>query len=130
VKASEIVQPRVITADALAPAKQVAAHMIVGRISGFPITDREQKLVGIVTELDLIRVLRLGRGLGDVLADEIMTRDVITVDVDDDVEHVIDVLEQERIIRVLVLSDGELVGIISRGDILKAALGPGLGISA
>ena len=84
-KASEIVQPRVITADALAPAKQVAAHMIVGRISGFPITDREQKLVGIVTELDLIRVLRLGRGLGDVLADEIMTRDVITVDVDDDV---------------------------------------------
>ena len=125
-KARNIMQPHVITADELAPAQQVAAHMIVGRISGFPITNQERTIVGIVTELDLIRALRAGKNLDETLVDEIMTRNVITVDADDTVAHVMEILEQERIIRVPIVDNGELVGIISRGDVLKAALGPGI----
>jgi CBS domain-containing protein len=102
--------------------------MIVGRISGFPITNQDRVLVGIVTELDLIRALRAGKNLDETLAGEIMTKNVITVDVEDDIEHVMGTLEGERIIRVPVLSLGELVGVISRGDVLRAAIGPWLGI--
>jgi CBS domain-containing protein len=122
VQARDFMQPHVITAQELATADQVAAHMIVGRISGFPITDSEQSLVGIVTELDLIRALRAGRDLETTLADEIMTCEVITVDAADSIERVMEILDSERIIRVPVISDGELVGIISRGDVLRAAL--------
>ena len=123
-------QPHVITADHLVPVKQVAAHMIVSRISGFPITNHEGVLVGIVTELDLIRLLRSGKSLEYTLVDEVMTRDVITVDAEESVDRLMEILEEERIIRLPVVSNGELVGIVSRGDVLKAELGPGLGISA
>jgi len=51
-----------------------------------------------------------------------MTRAVITVDAADSMEHVMEVLGNERSIRVPVISDGELVGLISRGDVLRAAL--------
>lgn len=63
VQAKAFMQPHVITAQELATADQVAAHVIVGRIIGFPITDGAQCLVGIVTELGLIRALRAGRDL-------------------------------------------------------------------
>lgn len=47
---------------------------------------------------------------------------IIMVDAADSMEHVMEVLDNERSIRVPVISDGELVGIIPRGDVLRDAL--------
>ena len=57
-----------------------------------------------------------------------MTQKVIAVDPDSPVGQVSGVLQRERIIRVPVVSNGALVGIISRGNVLRAALGPKLSL--
>ena len=121
-KAHEIMQKHVITAYVYASTREVAAHMTISRISGFPVIDDERTLVGVLTEFDIIRAIHAGRSLDETLVDEIMTRDVITVDPEDSVDDVMEILEQKRIIRVPVVRDGELLGIVSRGDVLRAAL--------
>ncbi len=53
-----------------------------------------------------------------------MTSDVITVDVDASVEEVMETLDSKQIARVPVMEEGKLVGIISRPDVLRAAIEP------
>ena len=128
-KARDIMQSNVLTADNWAAASKVAAHMVAGRISGFPITNTDNAVIGIVTELDLIKALRAGKDLSTTLVDELMTLDVISVDAETSVEQVMEILEMQRIIRVPVVSGGELVGIVSRSDVLRAALGSSLDVA-
>ena len=120
--AHSIMQPHVITSHELASLREIATHMVIGRISGFPIVDDSGTVVGIVTELDIIRGLRKGLSLDTACAADVMTRELIWVDAETPVSDVMRVLEDQRIIRVPVLSGGVLVGIVSRGDILRATL--------
>jgi CBS domain-containing protein len=80
-------------------------------------------LVGIVSERDVVRRLRdLG---GDLLAgtvEQIMTANVFTCSPDDTVDHLAGVMTQRRIRHVPVLVDGELVGIVSIGDVVKSRM--------
>lgn len=123
-KARDLMNQPVLGAAKTATARDVASKMLSGGFSGMPITERDGSLVGIVTEMDLIRALRAGKRLDTTPATDIMTADVITVDVDDPAEKVMDVLDSRHILRVPVLENGQLVGIISRPDVLKAAIEP------
>ena len=123
-KVADVMQRPVYSATPTTTAREVAVNLLMSRISGFPIVDHRGALVGIVTELDLIRAIRAGRNLESTLAAEIMTPGVITVDADEDVEAVMETLDTEQIIRVPVTSDGRLVGVIARGDVIRAMLAP------
>jgi CBS domain-containing protein len=98
--------------------------MLSGGFSGMPITERDGTLVGIVTEIDLIRALRAGKPLETTTASAVMTTDVIAVDVEDSADKVMEILDSKNIVRVPVLENGQLVGIISRPDVLRAAIEP------
>ncbi len=123
-KARDLMNQPVLGAAKTATARDVATKMLSGGFSGMPITNPDGSLVGIVTEMDLIRALRTGKSLDTTPATDIMTSDVITVDVDDPAEEVMDILDSKHIIRVPVLENGQLVGIISRPDVLRAAIEP------
>ncbi len=123
-RVADVMQRPVYSATPTTTAREVAVNLLMSRISGFPIVDQSGALVGIVTELDLIRAIRSGKDLEATLAAEIMTPDVITVDADEDVETVMETLDTEQIIRVPVTSDGRLVGVIARGDVIRAMLAP------
>ncbi|NIM62019.1 MAG: CBS domain-containing protein, partial [Acidobacteria bacterium] len=56
--------------------------------------------------------------------EEIMSRDVVTVDVGTPIQEIMEVLESERILRVPVMQAGAIVGIVSRPDLLRAAVEP------
>ena len=58
-----------------------------------------------------------------------MTKKVIDVDAEASIEDVMEILEENRIIRVPVTSGGALVGIVSRGDVLKAAIGSNMDLA-
>ncbi len=114
-------------------------------LSGLPVLDKEGKLKGIVTEGDLIRrasridgpaYLEILGGIiyfetaKDFLADvqksmgnfvkDIMTKNVITINPDVDVEEAATIMVKKKIKRLPVLNeDGYLIGIISRKDIMK-----------
>ena len=94
----------------------------MGTISGLPVVDSGRALVGIVTGFDLVRALRAGKDLAVTPVDELMSRDVITIEADAPVDDVMEVLERERILRVPVVADGRLVGVVSRSDVLEAVL--------
>ncbi len=53
-----------------------------------------------------------------------MTRDVVTVDADTPVKVIMQILESEKILRLPVMQDGAMVGIVSRPDLLRAAVQP------
>ena len=121
-KVQDLMWTHVITAESGSLASHAGIRMTVGRISGLPVVDSEKTLVGMVTEFDLVRALRANTDLGKTSVDELMTRDVISVEADTPIEEVMEILERERILRLPVVSDGNLVGVVSRTDILEAAL--------
>ena len=123
-QARDIMQRVVFSASESTNAMQVAYHLMMGRMSGFPIADEEGKLVGLVTEYDLIRALRMGLDLEQTPAGDLMTVNVITADAAESVERIMEILHTERIIRVPIVAGGRVIGIVSRGDVLRAVLEP------
>lgn len=123
-KASEIMYRPVIAATRKTSARDVAGMLLMGEFSGVPVTDEAGEVVGIVSEVDLITTIRSGKTLETTAAEEIMTKHVRTVDADAEIEEVMEIMDERNIIRVPVLEDGKLVGIISRTDVLKALVHP------
>ena len=121
-KVQDLMWTHVITAESGSLASHAGVRMAVGKISGLPVVDSEKNLIGIVTEFDLVRALRADKDLAATSVDELMTRDVISVQTDTPIDEVMEILERERILRVPVVSEGNLVGVVSRSDILEAAL--------
>ena len=121
-KVRDLMWTHVITAESGSLASHAGIRMTVGKISGLPVVDAEKSLIGMVTEFDLVRALRADTDLAATSVDELMTRDVISVEADTPVDEVMEILERERILRVPVISDGNLIGVVSRSDILEAAL--------
>ncbi len=122
--ASDVMNTPIVAASPGASAREVALYMLLGGFSGVPIVDGDGSVAGIVTELDLLGALRAGKVLEDTRVDEIMTRDVVTVQVDTPMEEVMGILESGKILRVPVMENGTMVGIVSRPDLLRAAVQP------
>jgi CBS domain-containing protein len=103
---------KVITVNEDQTRQQAARLLSEHNISGLPVVNHEQIVVGIVTEFDVIA--KKGR-----LVRDIMTRGIISVTSETDLEEVRRILISERIRRLLVIDQGRLVGIISRSDLIK-----------
>jgi len=121
-KAGEVMHRRVLTATPLASARDVAAKLLGKGISGMPVADREGMVVGVVTEEDILRALMEQRNLTTLTAQDIMSKDLVTVDTETSVEGVMQLLHDEGIMRVPVIDSGRLVGIVSRADVIRSAL--------
>jgi CBS domain-containing protein len=111
-KVREIMTRRVIRADVDTPVADIARLLAENHISAVPITDKSGAVVGLVSEYDLLA------GKGGV-AGEIMTAEVITVSEEANVDAVQHLLVERRVKRVPVMSGQELVGIVSRSDIVR-----------
>lgn len=112
--AKDIMTKEVITIKAYARIYELTKLLADHHISGVPVCDESGKVVGMVTEADLIG-LKNGTQVKDI-----MTREVISVSVDTPIEEVAAILHDKKIKRVPVYEQGRLVGIISRADIVAA----------
>jgi len=144
-RAMDVMTTNVITVGPDTPVQALATLLSERGISGVPVVNNEGKLIGIVSEGDLLhraetgterRTTRRRSRWLDFAADqeaareyvkehgrtvgEIMTREVITVDDTTDLADVATLLETKRIRRVPVLHDGKLVGIVSRANLIRA----------
>lgn len=122
--ASDVMNTPIVAASTKASAREVALYMLLGGFSGVPILEKDGTLAGIVTEMDLLHTIRSGKSLEDTTVGEIMSRNVVTVDVGASVEEIMEILESEQILRVPVMQAGTMVGIVSRPDLLRAAVQP------
>ena len=140
-RARDVMVRAVVTTSSDTTVEQLARLMINLRISGVPVMDRDGRLVGIVTEGDLLRRVETGterhrprwsepfssssrlaaayiKSHAKRVAD-IMTREVFSVEELATLGEIADLLETKHIKRVPVVHDGKIVGIISRADLLK-----------
>lgn len=108
----ELMTRHPITVKETTPLRDAALLLSSYRISGLPVVDDRGTMVGIISEFDLIS--RQGAVAGDI-----MTKSVITVTPETPVELVNHILTDHRIRRLPVLSEGKLVGIVSRSDIIR-----------
>lgn len=117
--AKDIVEKEFLT---LSPQASVldAAKQMASRRHGFVITlGLDGKPVGIVTEWDILaKVVATGRDPGQVRLDEIMSRTLVSVDANDGVDRVAQLMAQDGTRRVLVVKDGKILGVIRVQTIL------------
>jgi CBS domain-containing protein len=111
-KAQDVMTTRVITITANQTRQQAARMLAQYHISGLPVVQGDNVVIGVVTEYDLIS--KAGKTVGDI-----MSRGIISVTPDTDLEEVSHLLVNERIRRLPVLDQGKLVGIVSRGDLVR-----------
>ena len=108
----DIMTSEVTTVSPETPVENAARMLFSQSISGMPVIDGDSKLVGVVTEFDIIA--KEGATVGDI-----MTTDVVTVSEDTDAETVAQILTSRRVRRVPVVQDGAVVGIVSRSDLVR-----------
>jgi len=144
-RARDVMTTDVITVDPDTTVQALATLLAERGISGAPVVDAGGRLVGVVSEGDLLhrteigaarrhRVRRRSWWLDDYASAnareyikdhgrtvrDVMTRDVVTVTEDTELADVATLLEAKRIKRVPVIRDGKVVGIISRANIVRA----------
>lgn len=111
-RASGIMTTSVLTITADVPIENAARMMFENSISGVPVVDGENRLVGVVTEYDIIA--RQGSFVSDI-----MTTDVVSIGEDTDPESIARMLIEQRIRRLPVVREGKVIGIISRSDLVR-----------
>jgi CBS domain-containing protein len=141
-KARDVMVSPVITVKPAASVKEVAELMLENRISGVPVVDDEGKVVGIVSEGDLMHRSEAGTALRrswwltgltseETLAAEyvkaharkvadVMTLKVVTAAPDAPLHELAALMEANAIKRVPIVENGRLVGIVSRANLLRA----------
>jgi CBS domain-containing protein len=124
ITAKDIMEKPVLAATPQASLRDVATQLVTNEFSGMPVAASDGRVVGVVTESDIVRILIEGKRLENLTAGEVMTGPPITVDVDTPIGDVMKKLEDNRIVRVPVTSQDRLVGIIARRDVIRAILEP------
>jgi CBS domain-containing protein len=124
IKAKEIMQRPVIAATPRASLRDVAIQLVANEFSGMPVAAPDGRVIGVITEADIVRALVEGKRLENLTATDVMTGPPITVDVDTSIEDVMKCLKENNIVRVPITAENALVGIISRRDVIRAVLEP------
>jgi CBS domain-containing protein len=128
-------RPRVTGADT--PLRDAAIEMVRAGLGALPVVDEERRLVGLLGDRDLLRdlltsvVLGSGAAKGQPRAPDrrrrvrdIMTRQVLCVAPEQPLAEVVSLMVNKNVERVPVVRQGQLVGFLTRGDILRQLIGP------
>jgi len=134
----DVMSTEVVAVRRGASFKEMAASLRQYRISAFPVIDDNRKVIGVVSEADLLAKEALADGLAGIpgavtgllyhkqrenadalTAGDMMTHPAVTVRPDDTVEHAARMMYTLRVKRLPVIdAGGHLIGIVSRSDVL------------
>ena len=93
------------------------AELMWKQQTGSVVIREGQRIVGIVTERDILRTVAAGKDAASVLVGDVMTTDIITTSPDTSVHDAARTMAQHWIRHLPVVENGQLVGIISQRDI-------------
>jgi CBS domain-containing protein len=116
--ARNLMSPRVTKVVTDTPVADIAQLLAVGGIGGVPVVDANERVVGFVSEVDIMDALLAGRPT-HATASALMTAPAITVDEFDRTEDVMRLLRHHRIHHLPVVREGRLVGIITPADVIR-----------
>lgn len=141
-KARDLMTRKVRTADLTTPVRKLVDLMVSYKVSAVPVVDAQRRVLGIVSEGDLLRRAEIGterrrswwsRLINDPADDardyvksrgskarDVMTRPVISVSATTSAADIADLMEKWHVKRVPVVHAGKLIGIVSRRDLMRA----------
>jgi CBS domain-containing protein len=141
-QAKDVMTKNVITVLPRTEVRAVAETLLKHRISAVPVTDEQGRLLGIISEGDLVRRKETGTARPSSwwlafltspgtqthdfvkshgqLAGDVMTANVVSISENHPIGEIASVLEKNRIKRVPVVRDRKVVGIVSRADLVRA----------
>jgi CBS-domain-containing membrane protein len=106
--------------------KGIARWLAAGSVSALPVVDGEDRVVGVVSEADLLRRTRAGENSARARsAAEVMTEPPVTVRPEASVREAARIMLEHRVKRLPVVDDvGRLLGIVSRADLVRLFVRP------
>lgn len=117
--ARNIMTTEIVSVGPDATISEVADLLETYRVSGLPVVDTENRIIGVITEYDLLQSISKLQMSG--LVADFMTTDVTSIDQDATLSEISQVFAATRVRRVPVTSsDGKLVGVVSRRDLIFA----------
>jgi CBS domain-containing protein len=131
----DVMSTHVIAVRQSAPFKDMAAMLHDQRVSAFPVLDDDNKVVGVVSEADLLtkaafegtvprtllsRQERLRKQVNALTAADLMTKPPVTIGPDEPVTDAARLMFDQRVKRLPVINaNGTLIGILTRADVLR-----------
>lgn len=109
------IKKQTITIPAIATIQEASRILVENKIHGAPVKDKNA-IVGIVTLTDIGKTLADGKT--SLKIKDIMTKKIISVDAELPLYEVVKVFSKEKVGRLLVRSNGDIVGLISKTDVL------------
>jgi CBS domain-containing protein len=111
--AKDLMTTDIISVAPSMPIKKLAMTLIKNQISGAPVTGKNGKIIGIVSEADL--VAKKGKDVKSI-----MSKKIISIAEDTPVEEIAQLMTRHKIKRLPVINGDKVVGIVSRADIVNA----------
>jgi CBS domain-containing protein len=99
----------------------VVSHFLTDRIGSAVVLNNNDEVIGIVAPVDVIKAIHHHpEYLKTITVSEVMTRDVIIATPDDDIDKLMSVMTESRVRHLPVIDKGELIGLVSIGDVVKS----------
>jgi CBS domain-containing protein len=112
----------VLTTPTDATVRELIATLVENDIGALVVVDGDEVL-GIVSERDVVRRLHeWGDTLLDSEVSQIMTSEIVSCTLDDDVDRIAETMTERRVRHMPVLTDGSLAGLVSIGDVVKSRI--------
>lgn len=126
-RAGAVMTSPVITVTSDTAVGEVLEQFLAGDIRHMPVVSPDGRLVGIVSERDILRHLAginatYKTSSKNTRVETVMIPEVLTADIDTDVRYVARLFVEQRVGALPIIKDGQLQGIITRSDVLRAVM--------
>ena len=114
----------VVTVEKGTPIIEAVGKLVKHNFTGLPVVDRENRVVGILSEKDVLALAISmyenpeGAGNEELKVEDFMTKDVVCADASESFAALCNCLMKNQFRRVPIVANGKLVGIVSRKDII------------
>ncbi len=120
-KAADIMTMNVIKVKKDVILTEAMALLLRWHISALPVVDDENKMVGIISEIDLVNLTFDGNA-ADTVVEEVMVTDIVSFSPNTELADLVRTFSKRHLRRVPIIDKGKIVGIVSRRDILREML--------
>lgn len=107
---------------------RVAEELLSAHATDVPVVDESGRIVGVISEWDLLKAIKSGKDLGSLKVEEIMNRKIFSVQETTPIETAMETMEKNHLPNLPVVENGFLMKVVSRHDLLRAMVNAGLGL--
>jgi CBS domain-containing protein len=120
--AKDVMTGEVLSVPKDTPVREAIELMLIHQVAGLPVVTDEMKLLGIITEKDVLKLYRTPAEGVEKTVEDFMTTPAVYFEEDESFEGICECLIRNDFRRVPVTSNGKVVGLVSRPDVAEHIL--------